>query len=284
MIRDNVVDQLVYSTARIICSNEKVTALGSGFFMLYEDTNKQKQHLAFVTNKHVANGYSSARIEMVGADANGNPVDTQHITIQLPDLQKNCIYHPEDDIDICFVFVGSEIEELRKQGKIPYYRCIGNELILRDEDFTSLTSVEDVIMIGYPNGIMDDFNCKPVVRKGITATNLKLDYNGKPTFMIDAACFPGSSGSPVFLRKTCLERENIEDGVKIGVTAAYSLLGILFAGPTIELDGKIVEKDIPTVSVPVAEIKSMMNLGYVVKINKAIELFKMIASNSNTNT
>lgn len=138
-------------------------------------------------------------------------------------------------------------------------------------------------MIGYPNGIMDNFNCKPVVRKGITATNLKLDYDGKPVFMIDAACFPSSSGSPVFLRKTGLEQETIEGGIKIGVTAAYSLLGILYSGPIIELDGKIVEKDIPTVSVPVAEIKSMMNLGYVVKINKAIELFKLIASNSKTN-
>ena len=252
MIRDNIVNQLVYSTARIICSNEKWNAYGSGFFMLYEDTDEQKQYLAFVTNKHVVNGYSSARIEMVGADANGNPVDTQHITIQLSDLQKNCIYHPEDDIDICFVFVNSEIEELCEHGEIPYYRCIGNELILRNEDLALLTSVEDVIMIGYPNGIMDNFNCKPVVRKGITATNLKLDYDGKPVFMI-------------------------------GVTAAYSLLGILYSGPIIELDGKIIEKDIPTASVPVVEIKSMMNFGYVVKINKAIELFKLIASNSKTN-
>ncbi len=278
MIRDNIVDQLVYSTARIICSNAKETAFGSGFFMLHEDPNKQKQYLAFVTNKHVVNGYSSARIDLVGADANGNPVDAQHISIQLPDLQKNCIFHPEKDIDICFVIVNSEMEELRKQGKYPYYRCIGNELILRNEDFASLTSVEDIIMIGYPNGIMDDFNCKPVVRKGITATNLKLDYDGQPVFVIDAACFPGSSGSPVFLRKTGLEKEATDSGLRIGVTAAYSLLGILYAGPTIEIDGKIVVKDIPTAAVPVAEMKSMMNLGYVVKINKAIELFKLIAS------
>lgn len=85
------------------------------------------------------------------------------------------------------------------------------------------------------------------------------------------------------MRKTGLEQETIEGGIKIGVTAAYSLLGILYSGPIIELDGKIVEKDIPTASVPVVEIKSMMNFGYVVKINKAIELFKLIASNSKTN-
>lgn len=279
MIRDNIVDQLVYSTARIICTNEKETAYGSGFFMLYNDDNKKERYFAFVTNKHVVRGYSQAEIDLVASDANGDPVDTEHIRIRLPDLQKNCVYHPEENIDICFVLISSEMAQLYEKGKIPYYRCVGNELILQNEDFASLTSVEEIIMIGYPNGIIDGFNCKPVVRKGITATSLKLDYNGQPVFVIDAACFPGSSGSPVFLRKTGLEKEKTSEGLQIGVTASYSLLGILYAGPTIEIDGRIVVKDIPTTAVPVAEMKSMMNLGYVVKINKAVELFRLIASN-----
>ena len=49
--------------------------------------------------------------------------------------------------------------------------------------------------------LIDEVNNKPVVRKGITATDIRLDYNGRKEFLIDAACFHGSSGSPVFLRK-----------------------------------------------------------------------------------
>lgn len=56
------------------------------------------------------------------------------------------------------------------------------------------------------------------------------------------------------------------------------LLGILYAGPTLTVDGKIVVKDIPTAAVPMAEMKTMMNLGYVIKIRKAIELFEMICN------
>jgi len=54
-------------------------------------------------------------------------------------------------------------------------------------------------MVGYPVGIWDSANNMPVIRRGITATHPGKDYEGKSEFMIDAACFPGSSGSPVFL-------------------------------------------------------------------------------------
>lgn len=52
-------------------------------------------------------------------------------------------------------------------------------------------------MVGYPDGIWDEFNNQPIVRRGITATHPKNDFNGKGEFLIDAVCFPGSSGSPV---------------------------------------------------------------------------------------
>ena len=39
----------------------------------------------------------------------------------------------------------------------------------------------------------------PITRTGITATSFSLDYQGKSEFVIDAACFPDSSGSPVFI-------------------------------------------------------------------------------------
>jgi len=278
MIKDNIADQLVYSTVRILCSNSTEIASGTGFFMLYEN-NPDAKYLAVVTNKHVVAGYSAATIEMVAADGTGSPVDTSHINITLPDLQKKCVFHPNPDVDMCFIFIDAEMKALRHQGKNPYYRCIGKEMLLRPEDYNSLTAIEDIIMIGYPNGIVDGFNYKPVVRKGITATNLKLDYNGESVFLIDAACFPGSSGSPVFLRKVGLEKEVTEKGITLGVSASYALLGILYAGPTLTIDGTIVIKDIPTTAKPFAEMKTMMNLGYVVKINRAVELFESIKLN-----
>jgi hypothetical protein len=54
-------------------------------------------------------------------------------------------------------------------------------------------------MIGYPKGFWDRVNNLPVVRKGITATPIYIDYNGKKEFLLDIPIFSGSSGSPIVL-------------------------------------------------------------------------------------
>ena len=48
----------------------------------------------------------------------------------------------------------------------------------------------------------DQVNLIPITRTGMTATPLQLDYDGRPSFLIDASVFPGSSGSPVFVYKS----------------------------------------------------------------------------------
>ena len=72
---------------------------------------------------------------------------------------------------------------------------------MTDEWAENLDAIEDIIMVGYPNGIFDTTNNRPIVRKGITASDPKIDYEGKRLFMADIACYYGSSGSPVLVYK-----------------------------------------------------------------------------------
>lgn len=64
-----------------------------------------------------------------------------------------------------------------------------------------LSAVEEILMVGYPNGLWDSVNNYPLIRRGITASHPAVDFevDGVPTTVVDAACFPGSSGSPVIL-------------------------------------------------------------------------------------
>ena len=62
-----------------------------------------------------------------------------------------------------------------------------------------LNALEDIIFVGYPEGIIDQLNIVPLFRKGSTATPYFLDFESLPVFLIDATALPGSSGSPVFL-------------------------------------------------------------------------------------
>lgn len=83
-------------------------------------------------------------------------------------------------------------------------------------------------MIAYSNGIWDLVNNKPIIRKGVTATHTKFDYNGKMEFMVDTACFPGSSGSLAKLLN--LGNYCTKDG-SIIMRNRVKFLGVMYAGP-----------------------------------------------------
>jgi V8-like Glu-specific endopeptidase len=122
--------------------------------------------------------------------------------------------------------------------------------------------MDDITMIGYPNGIWDETHNFPVFRKGITATNPRYDWNGNKEFLIDCACFPGSSGSPVLLLN--MGGYFTRMGMQLG-SVRLKLLGILYAGlqPTAEDDIEVVE--VPVVQKPVAVSQIPNNLGVVIK-------------------
>jgi hypothetical protein len=108
-------------------------------------------------------------------------------------------------------------------------------------------------------------------RRGVTASHPAVDFDvdGVPTTVIDAACFPGSSGSPVILHNFGNYADRKGNTV-IGSRTMF--LGVLFSGPVIQTDGKIVIRNIPTADVPVAQLSLMMNLGYIVKAKELAAL------------
>lgn len=122
--------------------------------------------------------------------------------------------------------------------------------------------MDDITMIGYPKGIWDEANNFPVFRKGITATNPKYNWNNKKEFLIDCACFPGSSGSPVLLIN--MGGYFTRSGLTLGSTRV-KLLGILYAGPQHTATGEIEIVDVPITQRLVLISRIPNNLGIVIK-------------------
>jgi hypothetical protein len=163
-------------------------------------------------------------------------------------------------------------------GHTLFYRTFGNQLIPTDEIKETLDVVEDIMMIGYPNGLWDAVNNMPIIRKGITATDPKLNYNGKKEFLIDAACFPGSSGSPIII---CNKGYSDKQG-KMYAGVKLLFLGILYAGPQLTVKG-----DIRIVTIPALQQKALSvshipnNLGYVIKSEKIFDFISILKEKLN---
>jgi hypothetical protein len=155
-------------------------------------------------------------------------------------------------------------------------RIVGHMPAVEATQLEEPNAVEEVLMVGYPNGLWDAKNNFPLMRRGITASHPAVDYdvNGGATTVIDMACFPGSSGSPVFIYDNGSYVDK-KGNVNLGASRTI-LLGVRYSCPTIQADGSIVIKDIPTVNTPVPQLNLMMNLGYIIKAGELKELARAV--------
>lgn len=262
----SISEQLCYSTIRIEGKNGKGTFTGTGFFYHFLDDSNSCVP-CIVTNRHVFQNAISISLVFTCRTQD----EKEYIeTVNISDFSKAWIGHPNSDIDLAIVPIAVILKTLQSKGKDPYYIPLTGTYIPNGEQLKELSAIEEIIMIGYPKGIYDEINNKPVVRKGITATQPKYDFNGKKEFLIDAACFPGSSGSPIFLLNEGLHTDG-HSGVHFGNRLFF--LGVLYGGPQHDAGGKIIFSTIPTTitSIPI-------NLGVVIKSEELLAFENVIRS------
>jgi hypothetical protein len=265
-------EQLAHSTVRIETTTSSGSGSGTGFF--YKFAEQGEEHVpAIVTNKHVVNGAIQGKFVLTERGADGHPVMGKYHSFMFDNFQSQWIPHPDPNIDLCAMPIAPILHQAQERKQNFFYINLEKSLLLTQEELDDLVLMEDVVMVGYPNGIWDQQNNMPVFRKGITATHPNLNWNGKPEFLIDAACFPGSSGSPVFLFNQG-GFSTKSKGLTIG-PSRVKLLGVLYAGPQHTVSGEIKVVQVPTqnVAVPISTIPN--NLGMVIKASE-LEAFETI--------
>lgn len=266
-----IAEQLLFNTVRIqIVTRLGHSRVGTGFFFDFP-INDHKSVSAVITNKHLIADAMQGKFELHEAEnVNGKPQPAgKFFAVTLPHFPNYWIGHPGTNIDLCAMPLQILTAEAQRQHKTIFAVRLDQRQIPSFDALENLSAVEDVLMIGYPTGLWDEVNNLPIVRRGITATHPVVDFCGKSMGVIDAACFPGSSGSPVVLVNESVY--NTKAGAMQGNRAV--LLGVLFAGPRMTATGEIAIGDIPGDSSEVPDRESVMiNLGYYVKAREILFL------------
>ncbi|MFR9596797.1 MAG: serine protease [Rikenellaceae bacterium] len=269
-------EQLCFNTVRIETTNARGQAgSGTGFIVVLDVDGKMAPLV--VTNKHVIAGNAIGRIVLTVADSEGNPNYEDHFpAVFNGGLGENWIEHPDPNIDLCVMPLNPLVDMVKNRyGKNLFIKAFSSEHIMTKSRTSDIDVGEDILMIGYPNGLWDSVNNMPIIRKGILATNVSLDYNGRREFVIDAACFPGSSGSPVFICNSG-GRIDKKGNVEFGGNRLI-LLGVLYAGPQYTVAGRMRVVNIPTAQQVVQPISSIPNnLGYVIKADALFDFIPII--------
>jgi len=266
-------EQLLYNTVRIVVvkqdNGKKISGTGTGFFFDFTENNAASRPY-IITNKHVVENAVLGGFELILKDKNGHP-DSLTKQLLIPNFVNQWIPHPDPNVDLCIMPIAGLINEALKKNLDFYYKAFRSINIPTDVEWNSLNVIENVFIIGYPIGLNDTVNHTPLIRSGTTSSPPFKDFNGKKEIVVDAGCFPGSSGSPVIYIpspiKFSQKQKNLKD---------FLFLGVLYAGPVMKINGEIIVRQISTNIKPISESQIPINLGYVIKSDRINEFRKII--------
>lgn len=272
---DNLGDNLAYATTRIVSDTGSI---GTGFFVSFDTDENNSFIPILVTNKHVIQGANIIEFFITVDDENtGERI--KKFAVNISDVQNMFILHPDDDVDLCALPIAMLLDELRKKHLVGVIFPFHENIIYKNssKNLGNISAIQEIHMTGYPSGLWDDVNNKPITRKGITASSVKQNWQGKKIFLADIACFPGSSGSPIYIYNDGM----FMDGDRAKLGERLVLLGILYAGPQITAEGEIHSVEIPTNYKHIATTNLMMNLGFIIKASELFVLKDILINKSN---
>jgi hypothetical protein len=195
---NDITTQLLFTTVPIWVEKiDGATMSGTGFIYNFPVADKPGQFIPLlITNQHVIAESKQGFIEIIEREGD-LPSKTQRVRVQIPGSAQ--IPWQDSLLDLAAIPIGPVLNDLEKANKPAFFRSIGPELVPPANVQDELNALEEIVFIGYPSGLRDSKSAMPLIRRGITATPVWNDYEGTPTFLIDAGVFPGSSGSPVFI-------------------------------------------------------------------------------------
>ncbi|MDB5116440.1 MAG: serine protease [Mucilaginibacter sp.] len=169
---------------------------GTAFYYLFKINNINVPVL--VTNYHVIKNTALSRIVFSTADSTNKQQKEKLTEFNNFNFENKWIKHPKYDLAILPLF--PIMEKIKKEdGLNIFFVPFIDKNIPTDSTINTLSSIETLLMIGYPKGYWDSKNNYPIVRRGTTATPLFSNFDNRNEFLLDIPIYSGSSGSPVVL-------------------------------------------------------------------------------------
>jgi hypothetical protein len=228
-VSQSTVEQLLYATVRVETEIPAGSAVGTGFFAGLT-LDHGRTCVVLVSSRHVLAGATCITFWMTLADDHGRPMQ-RFVKASISSDGSGAFLHPDPSTDLAAVVVHHVVNRLEASGTRVFYRNVPETMIPTSEIWNSFDAGEDIIMTGCPGGIHDEVNKLPLVRRGVVASYLPLDYNGRPEFLVDLVASEGSSGSPIFLMSFLTFNRRL--GAYEPAPRSY-LLGILKSGLEIQ--------------------------------------------------
>lgn len=261
---NSITKKLLFNTVRVDTELEDGSE-GSGTAFVVSHAHARGSHTFIVTNRHLVDGVRRGGLVFTQRRG-GQPLLGQRFQLNIEDFPHAWFVHPDPEVDLAIIPMRPLEQAVREQGLELYYHVIDTRLIPDASALHALDALEEVLFVGYPSGVWDQVNLMPILRRGTTATPIALDFEGRPEFLIDAAVYPGSSGSPVFIYQPDTLRPNQSMGRK------FLFAGVVAAVFFREEANHLVPAPVPANNTGVIMGSEMIDLGLVIKAQAVVEV------------
>lgn len=191
----SISEELMYSTVKLSIDSSTAT-------VFFYEVNTPNKSIIVISNRHFAEQVDDlSKLDFSKRVITQNTKFSIHLdngSNQTFDENVEWILHPTEDLaffDLKKILLKHSLPDALKY----FLLKVTSHIIPTQKQLEELSALENVVMVGYPNGLYDQLNNLPIFRTGKTASHPAIDYNGTKSAMLDMACLPGSSGSPVFI-------------------------------------------------------------------------------------
>lgn len=186
-------------------TEEKYDVVATGFLLSYKEKN------FLLTCKHVIENPEDLFVTFNSKDE-GEDYERESV-LELSEKTGGWQYHDDPMVDVAVLEIEIDFEKVDVN-------------VLNESLFDKIENCFEgfeIFFLGYPLGLSSITKRKPVTRAGIIALVLE-----DKTFFIDGNVYPGSSGSPVFLKPSLIDWKKTPYCVSkltppalIGLTSGY---------------------------------------------------------------
>ena len=261
---NSITKKLLFNTVRVdTVMDDGSEASGTSFVINH--TYSRGTTTFIVTNRHLVEGVRQGGLVFT-QKRGGQPIFGQRFQLNIDDFPHAWFMHPDAEVDLAIIPMRPLEQAARDQGVELYYHAIDSRLAPDAATERALDALEDILFVGYPNGVWDQTNLMPILRRGTTATPMALNFEGRKEFLIDAAVYPGSSGSPVFVYQPETGRATQTVGKK------FLFAGVIAAVFFREETNQLVPVPVPGNIQGTVMGSEMIDLGLVIKAQAVIDL------------